>query len=360
LDKDEKLLDRVLGLLGPNITQQTVDFLNETLTADPGLSGRWLDTAMELGYRGDYDRADDYFKVLYCIRQGDPCIMHLQAINTWLQGRNKSAAGKCRDLIKRNPGFTAAHLTLANAEYELGHYGPALSSFDLFLKSNPDNVLGWCGKGMALRALGREEEAMDCFGRVLDLDPGCARGYIGTAGHHIACGLYREALLFLDRALALDPGLSEAWFRKGIALSEIGRFGEALTCMDRAAGEGAPALSVIQYKAYLHHMLGEDEAAHTCLDKWLAAEPANPAAWSGMGGQLLSESRYEEAEQCLRKSVDMDGSNPLAWHALGSALDPLGRHGEALACFDRALELDPHNGEVIADRGRALAALAGE
>ncbi|MCX5994161.1 MAG: tetratricopeptide repeat protein [Chloroflexi bacterium] len=360
MDKDEKLFNRVLKLMGPHITQETVDFLNKTLTADPGLSGRWLETAMELGYQGNYARADDYFKVLYCIRQGDPGIMHLQVINTWLQGLNKSAAGMCRGLIKRNPGFTAAHLTLANAEYELGHYEPALRSFGVFLKSSPDNVLGWCGKGMALRALGREEEAMDCFGRVLDLNPGCARGYIGTAGHHIACGLYKEALLFLDRALALDPGLAEAWFRKGIALSEIGRFREALTCMDRAAGEGAPALRVIQYKAYLYHMLGQDNAARACLDEWLEAEPANPAAWSGMGGQLLSESRYEEAEHYLRKSLELDNNYAMAWHALGTALEPLGRHGEALTCFDRALELDPQNGEVIADRGKALAALGGK
>lgn len=241
MDKDEELFNRIFQLLEVGPSQELVDLINRILTDDPALSGRWLDEAMELGYRGEYDRADDYFMVLYIVRGGDPGIMLLKAVNAWLQGHNKQAAGICRDFLRRHPGCAGFHLTLANAEYGMGRYKAALRAFYSFLEAEPADVLGWCGKGLALRALGKEDEALACFREVLKLEPGCARGYLGTAKHHVSYGLFREALLFLERSLALDPGLKEAWLYKGIALYETGRCKEALACRDRADGNDALA-----------------------------------------------------------------------------------------------------------------------
>lgn len=281
MDKDEKLFERMLKLMEPGVSQETADFINETLKSDPGIPKRWLDKAMDLGYQGKYARAGDYLKVLYIIRGGDPGMMHIMAINTWLQGHNKSAAGMCRDLVKNHPGFTEPYLTLGNAEYGLGRYRTALRAFDRLLESEPGNLLGLCGKGMALRALGREEDATDCFAQALALEPACAEGYLGTARYQVGHSLYREALLFLERALALDPCLSEAWFCRGVALYETNRFEEALSCMDRAEGDASLAIKVLQVKAYLYHMLRNDDAAHASLDRWLELEPDNALAWYG-------------------------------------------------------------------------------
>ena len=313
MDKDEKLFNRIHRLMQHGITQKAADLINKTLSADPGLSDRWLNTAMELGYRGNYDRADDYFLVLYCVRRGDPGIMHLMAINTWLQGQNENAARMCHDLIEKHPGFTGVYITLADAQYGMGQHKEALCSFDLFLKSKPQNISAWCGKGMALRALGREEEALACFGEALELEPGCARGYLATARHQVSYELYREALLFLEMALALDPDLQEAWFAKGMALARTGRFKDALACLDKAEGDDSLVIRVLTLKAWLYNLTNENALANACLDRWIELEPANPAVWEGKGGQMLSELRCEEAVNYLEKSLKLDGSRWMGW-----------------------------------------------
>ena len=354
MDKDEKLFNRIHRLMGRGITQKAADLINKTLSADPGLSERWLHRAMDLGYRGNYDRADDYFLVLYCIRQGDPGIMHLMAINTWLQGDNKLAAKMCRDIITKHPDFSGAYITLAEAQYGMGLHEEALCSFDLFLKSEPEYVSAWCGKGMALRALGRDEEAGNCFARCLELEPGCARGYLATARHQVSYELYREALIFLEMALALDPGLNGAWYERGIALSKIGKFQESLACLDKAGGDESLVIRVLTLKAWLYHLTGEDALANACLDKWIELEPANPAVWEGKGGQVLSELRCEEAVHYLEKSLELDGSSWTCWHGLGTAQKALGSLDDALASFDRALGLNPQFAQAWFDRGNLL------
>lgn len=351
---DQKLFNRIHKILKAGPSQEAVDLINKTLTADPGLSDRWLTTAMELGYRGNYDRADDYFLVLYCVRQGDPGIMHLIAINTWLQGQNETAIGMCRDLIGKYPEVNGAYLTLADAQYGVGRYKEALDSYNVFLETEAENVSAWCGKGLALRALGREEEAEACFGRALELEPGCALRNFYTARHQVSCELYREALIFLEVALALDPGFKQAWFEKGSALLHTGRFQEALSCLDRVEGDASLAIQVLALRAWLYHMMSEDGPANACLDKWLELEPANPAAWLGKGAQLLSESRCEEAIHFIEKGLEMDGSNSIGWHGLGTAQGQLGRDEDALASFDRALALNPRFAQAWFDKGNLL------
>ena len=244
MDKDERLFNRVHRLLIADRTVRAADILNKILD-DPGLSDRWLKTALDLGFRGNYARADDYLMVLYCIGHGDPEIILIKAMNTWLQGQNKAAAAMCCDLIKEHPDFTGAYITLADAQYGMCQYKEALCSYDLFLESEPGNISAWCGKGLTLRGLGREEEARDCFVKALELEPGCARRYLNTARHHASYELYGEALISLEMAVALDPDLKKAWFERGIALLKTGKFQEALSCMDKVEGDDSLAIQVL-------------------------------------------------------------------------------------------------------------------
>ncbi len=353
MDKDERLFNRVHRLLKADRTVRAADILNKILD-DPGLSDRWLKTALDLGFRGNYARADDYLMVLYCIGHGDPEIILIKAMNTWLQGQNKAAAAMCCDLIKEHPDFTGAYITLADAQYGMCQYKEALCSYDLFLESEPGNISAWCGKGLTLRGLGREEEARDCFVKALELEPGCARRYLNTARHHASYELYGEALISLEMAVALDPDLKKAWFERGIALLKTGKFQEALSCMDKVEGDDSLAIQVLALKAWLYNLTGEDALAHACLDRWLELEPDNHVAWEAKGAQLLSESRCEEAVRYIEKDLELDGSSWMGWHGLGTAQAHLGRDDDALASFDRALGLNPQFAQAWFDRGNLL------
>jgi len=233
LEKDEKLFNRVHRLLKADRTDKVSDILNQILPGDPGLSDRWLRKVIDLSYRGNYARADEYFMVLYCVREGDPEIMLCKAMNTWLQGDNKEAIWKCQYIIEKDPDYALPYLTMGEAQYEMHLYKEALHSFNAFLEADPDEPLGWCGKGMALRAMRWEEEALACFAQVIKMDPGCARDNLKTAWWKAVYGLNHEAMLFLNRALAIDPVLNEAWIKRGMALSRIGRLKDGIDTLSQ-------------------------------------------------------------------------------------------------------------------------------
>lgn len=126
----------------------------------------------------------------------------------------------------------------------------------------------------------------------------------------------------------------------------------------RAAREAAEAaLAEHPDDAALLHLAGQasleldrDDAA-PLLERSLAADQDNAAAWRDLGSALVSEGRSQEAAEAFRRAIALQPDDPASLVSLGHIELASGRRDDAVGHFQKALEHDP------ADVG-ALQALA--
>jgi len=156
-------------------------------------------------------------------------------------------------------------------------------------------------------------------GQAADAPPSVARR-AASARARLRAGRPEEALAALGEAPPAAADAAAAWWTaRGEALARLGRGTEA----ERA------------YRAAI-------------------AGPADAAAYTGLGTQLLLRGERGEAELFLREAVRRDPGAEWAWCALGVLNAIEGRVAEAREQLERTLALNPAN----PDARRTLAALA--
>jgi tetratricopeptide (TPR) repeat protein len=82
--------------------------------------------------------------------------------------------------------------------------------------------------------------------------------------------------------------------------------------------------------------------ALAAVERALAFDPQNPAAWYLRGAILCLLARHVEALASFEEALRLDAHYVPAWDGKAWALGVLGRRAEALAAVEEALRLDPH------------------
>jgi len=96
----------------------------------------------------------------------------------------------------------------------------------------------------------------------------------------------------------------------------------------------------LEYSQQLSATIRYTEAL-TAVERSLALDDMNMAAWYARGTYLAMLARYDEALAAFEQTIAMDDTYAPAWDGMAWALGILGRRDEALAAVNRALELDP-------------------
>lgn len=326
MQKDEIIFRKFLAAYRAGNTDKMSEIIKAGLEKDPWLLKTWLERAKDHGYFGQYGAADEYLSVLDLLTGADAPILLIRAYNSWLQGDNESTIKFCQRVLEKTPDHGAAHSYMAEAQYEMGLFEESLKSYDNAFQSCDGNAHLWCGRGMVLRAMGREKEALDCFEKTLALDPGIAAWNLATARSRIGLKLFREALLFLDRALAADATLKEAWFDKGNVLINMCRY----------------------------------EEAKPCFIECLKFDDKNADAWMNAGYLCYLEGEYEKALDNFERCLELNPESDEVMNYIGVTLGKMGLLQDSLYFLEEALERNPRNAEALANRSMTLAAMEGK
>ena len=75
------------------------------------------------------------------------------------------------------------------------------------------------------------------------------------------------------------------------------------------------------------------------LEEAIQFDPANPAAYSGLGNALWSLGRYDEAYPAYLQALQYDLGNASAYNGLGSTFWCLERYDDALQCYEEVTRL---------------------
>lgn len=155
----------------------------------------------------------------------------------------------------------------------------ALGLIEKKLEKNPQDMVAWSNRGVALTNLGRDDEALKSREKVLEL---------------------------LDQSLEKDPKNSTSWMAKAELLAGMDRLEEAVQACDKVIEINT---SLVEYaaetKGYLLEGLGRNEDALQAYDLAIKLSPENGGLWYSKGGVLKALGRNSEADEAFAMAKDL-------------------------------------------------------
>jgi tetratricopeptide (TPR) repeat protein len=202
----------------------------------------------------------------------------------------------------------------------LGCYEEALKFYNKAIELNPNEVLAWCYRGVALGHLGHLDEALASCDKAIELNPKEALVWRGRGWVLSKLRRWNEALASYEKAIELDPNETRAWSRRVVALVMLGRLDEALASSDKA----------------------------------IELDPNEAAAWRHRSFALVRLKRWNEALAACEKAIKLGEQSPYVFFQRAEALLALNRWDEGISALDDALDRFAHADEPNAGDTEAI------
>ncbi len=275
-------------------------------------------------------------------------------------GRHKEAKD-CNDLAYGMDQNFFLEMAIASAQHGIGDVQDAVYWLDRFIDNNPESVIAYLNKALAVERLGNKEEGLNLLDSALALGTNNKDLFINRK---YTITLDQSQLRELDSGnISFDQILSrksldfQIHFHKGRIFNELGRYEEAINSFDFAT-EVDPSLAEAYYnKGVAYGHLQRFDAALFCFDKVLEILSKHVDAQKNKGYCLLRLNRPEEALQIFDRILETDTNDVYAIVNKAIALNDIGKHRDSIKWFDKALEIEPNAIDILNNKARALYAI---
>jgi len=285
------------------------------------------DAALE---RGDLDGAEARYRLAL---EADPeALVVIDSLVETLLAKGDTAAATeiLLGFLDRHPGVVEGWCLLGKTRLVEGDFGAARETFEKALEVEPTSRDAGHGMAAAIGSLGRETPlpvTLDLDRRLRD------RREQGRPGRLL------EALEALD-GIGPVPWTATVNYWAAVAHARLGDATRAAIGWRRALELDPDDHDSREALATLYAETGRTREAMKLRQEWCDRDPANPAAWFGIGKLALSLELPEEAAKALEKVVAL-APQRAEGHALlaraEATLDP----AAALEAARRAADLDP-------------------
>jgi predicted Zn-dependent protease len=194
----------------------------------------------------------------------------------------------------------------AERAFHRGRYEEAVSMFEAYSESEPDNAWGHYMLGLSAWKTGDHTRALEAFDAALRLEPTHRKSLLNSARVLLETSRPKDALNRIEQALAIEP------------LS-----GEGLRLMGRA-----------------HYELGEIDEAIDAYQRALALDDKDVWAMNNLGYLYIQQGRSDAALPPLARAVEIRGNVPVFQNNFGTALERSGHRVAAREAYGKALEAD--------------------
>ena len=281
---------------------EAVELLQKAIAADPKDYSAHFNLALAYGFLNeDAEGVAEYRKTL----ELKPGLYEAEMNGAILLLRQKKAEDALpwlEDAAQQKPSDARARYYLAEAQLQTGATEKAQSGFEAALEANPKLAEAELGLAHALARQAKPDEAEPHFRRAAELHPG-----------------YRNALLELG-------GLYESSGHPEKAAAIYKEFPDNPAAQER--------LKQITLEVYLS--AGDAEKALPLMAQKVAAEPSNADLRMSYGRLLRDRKQYPAAAAQFAAAAKLKPADPKAWSELGGMLYMMGELTQALAAYDRA------------------------
>ncbi len=254
--------------------------LRAVLKHDPDHAQALHGLADLLAARGEHRQAAKQLERLVA-RSPDDEALHIALAQAWLHaGELAAAAAICRRLVARGAQRFEALCLEAEIAERRSDWRAAIKAYEAAAASRPAHAGVHVNRGLAERALGRQQAALAAF----------------------------------EQALARDPTSASAWNNRGNAERDL-RLPERAVASYTQALRYAPALGLARFNRGLAHLqLGEIEAAEADFVHVLKAEPTNTQAALQLAETRIAAGDFVGADALLESLLDRDPGCAQGWY----------------------------------------------
>jgi protein O-GlcNAc transferase len=146
--------------------------------------------------------------------------------------------------------------------------------------------------------------------------------------------------------------LRQAW-----GLHQQGQLAQAETLYRQVLAVQPDHADALHFLGVLESQRGRREPGLSLIDRAVALNPRNIAAFYNRAGILRDMKRLEEALDSYDRALALKTDHTGALNNRGAVLHDLKRYAEAIASYDRAIALRPDHADVHSNRGNALVEL---
>jgi tetratricopeptide (TPR) repeat protein len=296
----------------------------------------------------------------------------------------------CQQILNLSPQHQAAQRLAAIALLKTKNYREALTKFDRYIESYPQDAHGYCYRGICHDRQQAYSHAIVDFNLALDLKPQEARFYHARGNTHQQLGNFSAALadyqialqmkplrakVYDDRseiyrlqgdcqraiadckqAIDLNPLLVSAYFRRGIIHAQLGDLDLALVDYALIIAIDADHVETYKQRSWIYFRRGEyglaiqDCEAVKKIDKdcfWVHYLLGVINDRSGL--QDLAIADFSKAISLQERSANELAPNDVsAYYHRGVIYYELGNHNDASADFDRAKSIQERGLQKLA------------
>lgn len=185
---------------------------------------------------------------------------------------------------------------------------------------------------------GRPAEAAALAKQLVAARPAMPIGHSLLAQALLQSGRKQEALAAMRDAARRGAASDDLLCQLGLTLSELGRPEEGVEVLRPLAARGEPQF--LDALAQALSDAGRQAEAAAVLEKALAVEPDDAAAYEEQGMVELRRERWAAARASCERALKLNDRLPRAWNELGVALYRLGQPAPALDAWQHAVDLD--------------------
>ncbi len=198
--------------------------LEERVARAPGDAEAWFNLGILSRDRGEYDRAEDFFKRALKLNPNDS----LASVELGLLSRNRGdldgAAEWYRRAVEADPSSINAHFNLGNWARDVERYAEAESEYHRVLGLQPDHYGALINTGYVYEQQVRYVEALQCYKQALTLHPRRAGTYVNVGNLLKELNDIPGAIAAYNASLRLEPNAPEAHHSLAIALLASGDY----------------------------------------------------------------------------------------------------------------------------------------
>jgi tetratricopeptide (TPR) repeat protein len=185
---------------------------------------------------------------------------------------------------------------------------------------------------------GHPADAAELARQLVAARPAMEIGHSLLAQSLLQSGRKPEALAAMREAQRLGVASPNLLCQLGLTLSELGHPDLAITVLRPLAAQQLPQF--LDALAQALSDAGRQEEAAATLQKALAAEPDDAAAYEEQALIELRRNRWAAARDSSRRALKLNDRLPRAWNDLGVALFQLHEPAGALDAWQKAVDLD--------------------
>lgn len=260
--------------------------------------------------------------------------------------------------------------------YNTGNYKQAMSDADEAVRRKPDQPDGWNTRGLALTALKKFDDAVSNFDEAVRLTANTKTEARPRANRGLAyegMGKSEEAAADFKTALVIDPSLDsakqgldrlnascvavrdpnamcareeEALMNDTDELVKQGKHAEAIAIVDKAVVEHPKYVALLSYRAALHKLAGEFDAAAEDAYAALRLDPKHAMAYFALCAVKTTQGQDAEAEKNCGRAVELDPTNVEVYAFHAGALARLKRPSEAMPVVNEAIRRAPNGASM--------------